>query len=184
MKREGLGAHPSFCEICSVGDAPYRCSDCFSYGLSCKDCIVHQHALHPLHRIQVTFCLSFCAALTHLSLSDGTAPSSSNNPCATWDYPTNLATTLAIHALSPPNPSTSRFSTTQAYIPYESPTAFATQTMYNLATAARSCFVLRGFRPPGLAPAPSLLSAFSISSISFRQGARSICTTSMLPSSQ
>jgi hypothetical protein len=184
MKREGLGDHPSFCEICSVGDAPYHCSDCFSSGLSCKDCVVHQHALHPLHRIQVTFCLSFCAALTRNSLSGGTALSSLNNPFGTWDYPINLATTLATHALSPPNPSTSRFSTSQAYIPYKSPTAFATPTMYNLATAARSCFVLRGFRPPGLAPAPSSLFAFSISFISFRQEARSICTTSMLLSNQ
>ena len=48
-----LGAEPSPCRVCDIGDAPFRCLDCFSSGPTCQGCIVHQH-IHPiLHRLQV-----------------------------------------------------------------------------------------------------------------------------------
>jgi hypothetical protein len=53
---EGLGPHPTFpsCDTCGADGASYRCLDCYSGGLSCKTCTIHQHAHHPFHTIQVT----------------------------------------------------------------------------------------------------------------------------------
>jgi hypothetical protein len=55
-----LGAEPSPCQTCGATNAPFRCLNCFSSGLSCKVCITHEHAHDPLHKIQVShFCLLF-----------------------------------------------------------------------------------------------------------------------------
>ena len=57
IRHKGLGAHPSHCcKMCGIDDAPYRCLDCLSYRLFCADCIIHRHAEHPLHRIEVSDC--------------------------------------------------------------------------------------------------------------------------------
>ena len=53
MVLNSLRSGPLSCEMCGTSSAEYRCLDCFSCGLNCKVCIVHQHSQHPLHQIQV-----------------------------------------------------------------------------------------------------------------------------------
>ncbi|KAK7054540.1 hypothetical protein VNI00_003738 [Paramarasmius palmivorus] len=48
---EGRGRHSSHCG-CGSTSARFRCLDCFSLQMVCKDCICRQHLLNPLHRIQ------------------------------------------------------------------------------------------------------------------------------------
>jgi len=184
MRHEGLGAHSS-CETCGVDNASYRCLDCFTHGLSCKQCIVHQHAHHPLHEIQVSYrCYSVPTRLTLHSLSGGTTTSSPDKLCLTWVHPINLAMTLAIRALSLPLQSASYFSTSRVSIQSGLRTVFVTTTAYNPAIVASNFSVPGGFRPPGTALVPLSLSAFSTLPTSFRQGARSTSTISTLHSCQ
>ena len=184
MRHEGLGAH-SPCETCGVDSASYRCLDCFTHGLSCEQCIVHQHAHHPLHEIQVSYrCRSVPAGLTLHFLSGGTANSSPVKLCLTWVYPTNSATTSVTHALSLPFQSTSCSSTSRVSIPSGLPTVFVTTTAYNLAIVASNFSVPGGFRPLGTALVPLSLFASSTLPTSFRQGARSTSMISTLHSCQ
>ena len=63
--------------------------------------------------------------------------------------------------------------------------AFATSTInVNMESVGFSFSVQGGFRLPGTALALCLIFIFSISPTSYRHGARSICSTSMLPLDQ
>ena len=184
MRHEGLGAHPSSsCETCGEDSASYRCLDCFSRGLSCEQCIVHQHANHPLHEIQVNhFPYSVPTRLIH-SPSGGTAVSSPEKPCLTWVCPINSATTLTIHAFSPPLQSASRSSISQASTPSGLPIVFVTIMVYP-AIVASNFSVFGGFWPPGPSPALFSPSVFSISPTNFKRGLRSTSMISTLLSCQ
>ncbi|KAK7032539.1 hypothetical protein VNI00_012937 [Paramarasmius palmivorus] len=48
---EGWGRHGSRCR-CGSASGRFRCLDCFSLQMMCRDCICNQHQLDPLHRIQ------------------------------------------------------------------------------------------------------------------------------------
>ncbi|KAK6988861.1 hypothetical protein R3P38DRAFT_3228156 [Favolaschia claudopus] len=51
---EGRGDYQdrNFCIVCFTALATYRCRDCFTDDLYCKNCMVDAHADSPLHRIQ------------------------------------------------------------------------------------------------------------------------------------
>ena len=57
-----LGDGPSSCQDCGATDALFRCLDCFSFGPACQGCVLHQHAYHMFHRIQVSKFLSYCTS--------------------------------------------------------------------------------------------------------------------------
>ncbi|KAI0655655.1 hypothetical protein C8Q70DRAFT_1047143 [Cubamyces menziesii] len=54
LRLEGRGSFTSgICPFCSVGEAAYRCEDCFETVLYCASCMVTRHHSNPLHRILV-----------------------------------------------------------------------------------------------------------------------------------
>lgn len=57
VKGRGYTSNEFVCRRCPEGDiqamAEYRCADCWSMELVCRECCVHLHADHPLCRIQV-----------------------------------------------------------------------------------------------------------------------------------
>ena len=81
--------------------------------------------------------------------------------------------------LCPLHPSASHSLIFPEHIQCRSLTAFATRTVYSLATITFNSSVSDGFQLPGLALALSSHSGSLISSISSKPGARSICMTSM-----
>jgi hypothetical protein len=61
---EGRGDYQSESECIGCGGiGTYRCRDCFTDDLYCKECIVAAHADSPLHRLEV------CGTQTVISLS-------------------------------------------------------------------------------------------------------------------
>lgn len=56
MGLEGRGRFQSGCAGCLVESQPaYRCRDCVHGAMWCKECLVHEHRLNPLHVIEVRF---------------------------------------------------------------------------------------------------------------------------------
>ncbi|KAJ7113288.1 hypothetical protein C8R43DRAFT_1138715 [Mycena crocata] len=57
LRLEGRGDYrfQTMCAGCAVDSvyASYRCKDCFSDALFCKDCVVKEHRDNPLHRIEM-----------------------------------------------------------------------------------------------------------------------------------
>jgi hypothetical protein len=53
LRHEGRGGFSGdICLRCNIGQAEYRCTDCFTGQLWCKSCIVDLHMHNPLHRVQ------------------------------------------------------------------------------------------------------------------------------------
>jgi hypothetical protein len=48
----------SHCVPCSAPEPNYRCRDCYSRRLYCKDCLLHHHAQNLFHHVEVLFHLS------------------------------------------------------------------------------------------------------------------------------
>jgi hypothetical protein len=42
------------CVLCASGVALYRCCDCMSYRMLCRDCIATRHLNEPLHMVEVS----------------------------------------------------------------------------------------------------------------------------------
>lgn len=58
LRHDGLGdfLDNKFCVSCNKVAGMYKCKDCFSgCSLRCRDCLVHSHQDHPLHRIEARF---------------------------------------------------------------------------------------------------------------------------------
>jgi len=83
------------CGYCAVGLPSYRCKDCFSEELYCKECVVELHACNPLHRIEVSSSTqSFIVCLVEIGNRIGTRHILMQRPSRHWDCAFNWATTL------------------------------------------------------------------------------------------
>ncbi|KAG6809044.1 hypothetical protein H0H92_001819, partial [Tricholoma furcatifolium] len=52
IEHEARGPFASQCAMCKAEDPTYRCLDCSTRGLFCKDCLMDSHCLNLLHCIQ------------------------------------------------------------------------------------------------------------------------------------
>lgn len=84
IRLEGRGSsfRTSGCSVCpSVDLTLYRCDDCMSGQVLCKECLVERHALHPFHRIEVSILSHYWAPPDPISYrSAGLARSTNEQP--------------------------------------------------------------------------------------------------------
>lgn len=57
LRQEGRDSTMVGCANCTQGPASYRCQDCESLELLCRECLVDSHKRNGLHRIEVC-CIS------------------------------------------------------------------------------------------------------------------------------
>ncbi|TFK46468.1 hypothetical protein OE88DRAFT_1714953 [Heliocybe sulcata] len=53
LRLDGFGSSTSNCRSCGNEDSLYRCLDCFTRSLICQACVLTDHSLQPLHRIEL-----------------------------------------------------------------------------------------------------------------------------------
>ncbi len=91
----------TLCSRCSIRKAALRCVECEGRALQCSECIVAEHKLLPLHRLQVCLCIFRTFAIANLRFRCGTGRLMFERHSATMIWLFNSVTTAAAALILP-----------------------------------------------------------------------------------